>query len=198
MVKSPGMQAFRKLKALLRGGLVFLFSKLNDLEATLSLAVGGHGCRPIQGVYLRLLRVEFEKPLWTGVNFRRTGAGTLKIGKGCRFGHYCLITAHGPIEIGDFFIAGPQLLINSGSHDLISHKPIHTKIYIGSNVWAGARATLIESAEVGGNSVIAAGAVVVGKHDPQSLIAGVPGKTKKRIERTQIGARNMFGSDQTL
>jgi acetyltransferase-like isoleucine patch superfamily enzyme len=190
------MPALHKLKSLLRGFLVFCFAKLNDLEATMALACGEHGFRPIQGIYMRLLRVEFVKPLWTGVHFRRTGAGPLRIGRGCRFGHYCLITAHGPVEIGDFFGSGPHLLINSGSHELISHKPVDTTIRIGSNVWVGARATIVENSDVGDNSVIAAGAVVTGKHVAQSLIAGVPGKTKKAIPRMQASGWNVFGIQQ--
>ena len=56
----------------------------------------------------------------------------------------------------------------------------HKGIKIGNNCWIGAKATILDGAEIGDGCVIAAGAVVRGKFPNNVVIAGVPAKIVKR------------------
>lgn len=49
-------------------------------------------------------------------------------------------------------------------------------IYLGDNVFVGARASLLPGTHIGNNSIVAAGAVVKGEYPPGSIIVGNPTK----------------------
>ena len=52
-------------------------------------------------------------------------------------------------------------------------------IFIGNNIWIGAKATILDGTKIGDGSIIAAGAVVKGEFPQNSIIAGVPAKVIK-------------------
>ncbi|MGL4671547.1 MAG: acyltransferase [Cetobacterium sp.] len=52
-------------------------------------------------------------------------------------------------------------------------------IIIGDRVWIGMRAIILKGSEVGDDSIIAAGSIIVGKVDRNSIVAGVPGNEIK-------------------
>lgn len=52
-------------------------------------------------------------------------------------------------------------------------------IIIGDRVWIGMRAILLKGSEIGDDSIIAAGSIVVGKVEKNSIVAGVPGNEIK-------------------
>ena len=54
--------------------------------------------------------------------------------------------------------------------------------YPNHNVWMGAGRTVLAGAEIGDNSVIAAGSVVKGKIPPNVVAAGVPCRVLRRLE----------------
>lgn len=54
--------------------------------------------------------------------------------------------------------------------------------YPNHNVWMGAGCTVLAGAEIGDNSVIAAGSVVKGKIPPNVVAAGVPCRVLRRLE----------------
>ena len=49
-------------------------------------------------------------------------------------------------------------------------------IKIGRDCWIGAKATILDGADIGDGCIVAAGAVVRGKIPPYSIIGGVPAK----------------------
>ena len=65
---------------------------------------------------------------------------------------------------------------------LIREQGVTSKgIQIGNNVWIGAKATFLDGAIVGNNSVVAAGAVVNGIFPDNVVLGGVPAKIIKTI-----------------
>jgi len=75
---------------------------------------------------------------------------------GCRIGSHCHI-ASGAVLCGD--------------------------VEVGESVHIGAAATVIQGIRIGAGAVIAAGTVVTQNVEPLTLIAGVPGKVKRKIEQ---------------
>ena len=120
-------------------------------------------------------------------HFSKYGIG-LKIGNNSAFGRFTEFGAAGGIEIGDDVIAGSYISFHSENHNfsdnskLIRLQGVSSKgIKIGNNVWIGAKATFLDGAVVGYNSVVAAGAVVNGVFPNNVIIGGVPAKILKEI-----------------
>lgn len=100
--------------------------------------------------------------------------------------------------IGSFVSIGPDVRIGLGKHpvDLVStypsfyashasaavrmarkvSMPEYERIVIGSDVWIGSRAMVVDGVTVGHGSVIAAGAVVTKDVLPYSIVGGVPAR----------------------
>ncbi|MFI3285204.1 MAG: acyltransferase [Rikenellaceae bacterium] len=122
--------------------------------------------------------------------------GSLKyIGKGISIGDNVGLGTHGffgcagGIEIGSDSIFGNYVSLHSENHNYddldipirlqgVSHKGIT----IGSNCWIGAKATILDGANIGDGCIVAAGAVVRGLFPPNSIIGGVPAKIIKSRE----------------
>lgn len=56
-------------------------------------------------------------------------------------------------------------------------------IFIGRNVWIGSHATILSGVSIGDNAVVAAGAVVTKDVEANTIVAGVPAKFRKTINR---------------
>ena len=66
---------------------------------------------------------------------------------------------------------------NGGDSDLIPAKPIK----IGKNCFIGCNAIILKGSELGDGCVVGAGAVVSGKFEPNSVIAGNPARCIKKV-----------------
>jgi len=100
------------------------------------------------------------------------------------------------IEIGDYSnvqdiacihvdTGGPCVI---GRFVTFGHGAVVHACEIGDNVLIGMNATVLSGAKIGSGSLIAAGAVVLENAviPPNSLVAGVPAKVKKTIDRTAM------------
>ena len=112
----------------------------------------------------------------------------LTCGDEVSFNRYCMISAHGGIEIGSNTLIGPFVVIYSSNHRFPRNKLIRESGYefkpvkIGKDVWIGAGAIVLPGAQIGDGAVIGAGAVVSGYIEPYTVVAGVPARMiKKRV-----------------
>lgn len=79
---------------------------------------------------------------------------------------YCMIAPEVLIVTGDHRIDCPGMRMCEVTEKLPENdQPVH----IHKDVWIGARAIILKGAEIGEGSVIAAGAVVIGKVPPYSI-----------------------------
>ena len=108
------------------------------------------------------------------------------IGKGTYIGAFSEVNARGTkVQIGENCdIASFVAINNSDSHLMtvgLSKTNIRRNIFVGDNVFIGSHSVILGGANIGHNSVIAAGTVVrEGIIEPYSLVAGNPMKVKSR------------------
>lgn len=116
-------------------------------------------------------------------SLRTLGVG-LVVGDNVGIGSYSFLGCAGGIVIGSDTIIGNYVSFHSENHNFEqADVPIrlqgvsHQGIVIGENCWIGAKATILDGAHIGANTVIAAGSVVkAGHYDADSIYAGVPAK----------------------
>lgn len=105
----------------------------------------------------------------------RTIISSGRIGKFCSIGQACQIgMPEHPLDriSTSSFTYGPRSVMpQQGEWDDYPHPPV-----IGSDVWIGDRALVLQGVTVGDGAVIAAGAVVTKDVPPYSIVAGVPAR----------------------
>lgn len=113
-------------------------------------------------------------------------------------------------HIGAFCSLGPQVMAGLGSHptQFVSTYPgfysanhstalirfvneqrfeEHRGVEIGSDVWVGARVTILGGVKIGDGAVLAAGSVITYDVPPYAIVGGVPAKTlRMRFDDTTI------------
>jgi carbonic anhydrase/acetyltransferase-like protein (isoleucine patch superfamily) len=108
----------------------------------------------------------------------RGDMGLIKVGKRSNIQDNCTLHSdtRGQCLIGDFVTVG---------HNSVVHGSIvHDYVLVGMN------STLLEGAEVGPNSIVAAGSVVLEgqKTPPAVLLAGVPAKPVRSLDDSDLAA----------
>ncbi|MFC4701325.1 sugar O-acetyltransferase [Glaciecola siphonariae] len=110
----------------------------------------------------------------------------ISVGKNFYANHGLVILDAAKVTIGDDVLCAPGVLISTATHPL---DPVKRKkgiesahpVTIGSNVWIGMGAKILDGVTIGDNSVIAAGAVVNKDVEAGTLVAGVPAKVIKAL-----------------
>lgn len=100
------------------------------------------------------------------------------------------IYARKSIEIGDnTLIGGNVKILDNDFHPLeiesrnknIKEKILSKSIIIGKNCFIGCNSIILKGTELGDGCIVGAGAVVSGKFEPNSVIAGNPAKVIKKL-----------------
>lgn len=112
-----------------------------------------------------------------------TGGGIL-IGSGSGLGVNCLV--HGPLEIGEKVMMGPDVVILTHTHNIDrtdipmgDQESRVAKVTIGNDVWIGMRSIIMPGVRIGNGAVIGAGAVVTKDVPDYAIVGGVPAKVIK-------------------
>ena len=101
--------------------------------------------------------------------------GVLKISANSFINNNCQIVAHKSIIIGKDVMIGPNVVIVDHDHKynsggIFKKEFKKSDIVIGNNVWIGANCVILKGTEIGDNSIVAAGSVIRGKYEANSLI----------------------------
>lgn len=110
----------------------------------------------------------------------------IQIGKNVFINHACSFLDLGGITIEDDVLIGPKVNLITENHPLDPADRgalICNPIVIKRNAWIGAAATILPGVTIGENAVIAAGAVVSKDVPDNTIVAGVPAKVIKTIEK---------------
>ena len=139
------------------------------------------------------LRTGHDTGLYNGTFFDLGPNGEVSIGDYCTLVG-AIICSNGRVEIGDYafiahevviadtFAALPGILGQNISAASEVHQSQKARIVIRENVWIGARAVLLDGADIGEGAVVGAAAVVDFHVPPFSVVAGNPGRIVKKIK----------------
>ena len=102
-------------------------------------------------------------------------------------------TFSGNITVGDFAFTGHNVSFLTGTHDylLVGKKRMNDiptsgrDIIIREGAWIGSNAIILGPCEIGKNSVVAAGSIVVSDIPPSTLVGGCPAKVIKKIHHEE-------------
>ena len=145
--------------------------------------------------------VELGNNVSMGKNTRIECTGNLQsIGKGIKVGNNAGLGADsffgcsGGILIGDDTIIGNYVSFHAENHvfnDLATAIRLQGSsrkgIIVGRNCWIGAKATILDGAEIGDGCIIAAGAVVTeGKYESNGIYGGVPAQLLKYRDQNTV------------
>jgi acetyltransferase-like isoleucine patch superfamily enzyme len=112
--------------------------------------------------------------------------GVLEIGDRNVFNVNCWIGVVNNLSIGSDNLFAPLVTITDGNHNFGPGQPFWQQgfeprdVTIGSNVWIGSKATVINS--VGDDTVIGANAVVSKPIPRNSLAVGIPARVVREID----------------
>jgi acetyltransferase-like isoleucine patch superfamily enzyme len=111
----------------------------------------------------------------------------LTIGDRCSIGRGTSIVARRRIEIGDDVTIAPNVYITDHNHAYADvarpigvQYPTHEPVRIGAGSWIAAGATILPGADIGEHVTVGAGAVVRGRIDDRSVVAGNPARVVRR------------------
>ncbi len=116
----------------------------------------------------------------------RVRGGKICIGEDAQIGQGCVIVSQKSITIGCGSLIAEYVVIRDQDHD-ISTRPLVAgafvtgSIDVGSDVWIGAKASVLRGTVIGAGAVIGAHAVVRGYVPPNALAVGVPARVVRRV-----------------
>ena len=120
--------------------------------------------------------------LYRGVQILATGEGRFRIGRDSHLapGAYVLVAGQ-TLDIGDGVAIGPGLMLfcesnDAGPQGLFREQYRGAPVRIGSNVFLGARVTVLPGAVIEDNVVVAAHAVVTGRLESGWVYGGCPAR----------------------
>jgi acetyltransferase-like isoleucine patch superfamily enzyme len=113
----------------------------------------------------------------------------IKIGENCRLFSKNFSTEPFLIEVGNHVTItdNVQFITHDGGVWVFREKypdiDLFGRIIIGNNVFIGLGSIILLNTKIGDNSIIAAGSIVKGTFEPNSIIAGVPAKKISTIDQ---------------
>lgn len=98
------------------------------------------------------------------------------------------------VEIGNDVLLGSKVYITDHQHGTTTYEDMSKApeertlvskgpVIIQDRVWIGDNAVILDGVLIGHNSIVAAGAIVTGKVPPYSVVAGVPARVIKKVEK---------------
>jgi len=127
----------------------------------------------------------------SGKNINIEKGANFGTGKGIKIGDYSGVGVRsyirGPLEIGNYVMMGPDVIILTSSHKFESletpmcfqggHNP--KKVTIGDDVWIGTRVIILPGVTIGNGAIIGAGAIVTKDVPAYAIVGGNPAKIIK-------------------
>lgn len=109
--------------------------------------------------------------------------GRLRVGNGVIFGHHCTLASRDSVEIGDDCLIAEMVSIRDHDH-CFDRLDIPTSaqgltaspVFIGRNVWLGAKVTVTRGIRIGDNAIVGANSVVTRDVPANAIAVGSPAR----------------------
>lgn len=104
-------------------------------------------------------------------------------------GENVVIRGGGGVKVGNNVLIASGAAIISQGHPIVPprwNSVISNEVRIGNEVWIGANAIILPGVTVGDGSIIAAGAVVAQNVPSSCIVAGVPARVIRNIDRNSL------------
>jgi acetyltransferase-like isoleucine patch superfamily enzyme len=128
------------------------------------------------------VRIGHDTGVYNGTFFDLDAQGEVEIGSYCTLVGAILAT-NGRVSIGDYTFIAHEVTIADyfaavppDSSRALPSRDRSSEIVIGPNVWIGARAVILDGAEIGEGAIIGAASVVSHKVPPFSRVVGNPSR----------------------
>lgn len=116
--------------------------------------------------------------------------GVLTLGNGVNIGSYCRIATQSRLHIGKSTLVAAYAYVGPGNHQPASGDiPLIEQdmedrggVSIGSHVWIGARATILDGVTIGDGAIVGAHSLVREDVPPHTVVAGTPARVIRRVE----------------
>lgn len=113
--------------------------------------------------------------------------GKLKVGKDTWIGRNFTVHGNGTVTIGKNCDIAPEVVMQTGGHEIgnatrRAGEGFNKDINVGNGCWIGVRATVLGGVNIGDGSVIGACTLVNKNIESNTLAAGVPAKTIRKLE----------------
>lgn len=112
----------------------------------------------------------------------------ISIGRDVFINSGCHFQDQGGITIGDGSLIGHNVVLATINHALSpsqKRKNHYAPITIGSNVWIGSNAVILQGVTIGEWAVVAVGAVITKDVPPYTVVGGIPAKVIKKVEESE-------------
>lgn len=142
----------------------------------------------LRKVLLRFLGIKFG--LMTSIKGGSYFAGGgLTTQEKCYINRNCYFDFTGKINFGSNVVVGHGVSFITAHHEIGSRscragKVKGLSIIVGDGVWIGANATILPGITIDEGAIIAAGAVVTKNVNSNTVVAGVPAKVIKELEKS--------------
>lgn len=155
-------------------------------KITCVLNGGYHTNEEIRALFSELTGRDVDETFVLFPPFYTDCGKNIKVGKNVFINSGCCFQDQGGVIISDGVLIGQQVVLATLNHDIVPSKRkdmFPRPVKIGKNVWIGAHATILSGVEIGENSIIAAGAVVTKSVPDNVVVAGVPAKIIRHIDK---------------
>ncbi|MCD9477838.1 acyltransferase [Photobacterium phosphoreum] len=156
-------------------------------EIEFKFIVNSHSSKQyFRRLYLKLKAVNYIDKIYIGANFSIRTRGNITLGNRVSFGADTKLYSYAEIIVGDDFMSAKGLTINTGSHDQKTLEPFSAPVVIGNRVWCGMDVIILPGVCIGDDVCIGAGSIVTRNIPSNSVVAGVPAKIIRKIERHDV------------
>lgn len=155
-------------------------------KITCVLNGGYHTNEEIRALFSELTGRDVDETFVLFPPFYTDCGKNIKVGKNVFINSGCCFQDQGGVIISDDVLIGQQVVLATLNHDIVPSKRkdmFPRPVKIGKNVWIGAHATILSGVEIGENSIVAAGAVVTKSVPDNVVVAGVPAKIIRHIDK---------------